>query len=131
MSIFGSIMSRVFGRGPATSPTPHPDSAVLSAPAQPEIAAGQAPAMNPFDVNALLTSLAAAHGQELQWQTSIVDLMKLVGIDSSLQARQALAKELHYAGDPSDSAKMNIWLHEQVMTKLAENGGQVPADLRD
>ncbi|MBR0655138.1 DUF3597 domain-containing protein [Plastoroseomonas arctica] len=130
MSIFGSILSRVFGRGPVTAPTPHPDSAVLSAPAEPEIAAGQAPAMNPFDVNALLTSLAAAHGQELQWQTSIVDLMKLVGIDSSLQARQALARELHYAGDVSDSARMNIWLHEQVMAKLAENGGNVPDDLR-
>ncbi len=130
MSIFGSIMSRVFGRGPVGSPTPHPDSAVLSAPPEAEIAAGQVPAMNPFDVNAQLTALAAANSQELQWQTSIVDLMKLVGIDSSLQARQALAQELHYAGDASDSAKMNVWLHAEVMQRLAANGGQVPDELR-
>ncbi len=130
MSIFGSIMSRVFGRGAVGSPTPHPDSAVLSAPPEPEIAAGQVPAMNPFDVNAQLTALASANSQELQWQTSIVDLMKLVGIDSSLQARQALAQELHYAGDVSDSAKMNMWLHAEVMKRLAANGGQVPEELR-
>ncbi|MES2713024.1 MAG: DUF3597 domain-containing protein [Pseudomonadota bacterium] len=130
MSVFGSIMSRVFGRGPVGSPTPHPESAVLSAPPEPQIAAGQVPAMNPFDINAQLTALASSNGQELQWQTSIVDLMKLVGIDSSLQARQALARELNYAGDMSDSAKMNMWLHEEVMRRLAENGGQVPAELR-
>ena len=130
MSIFGSIMSRVFGRGPVGSPTPHPQSAVLSAPSEPEIAAGQVPAMNPFDVNAQLTALASASPQELQWQTSIVDLMKLVGIDSSLQARQALAQELHYAGDVSDSAKMNMWLHAEVMKRLAANGGQVSEELR-
>ena len=74
--------------------------------------------------------MAAKNPQKLDWQHSIVDLMKLVGLDSSLSARQTLAQELQYTGDMKDSAAMNIWLHRQVMTKLAENGGKVPNDLR-
>jgi hypothetical protein len=74
--------------------------------------------------------MAQKNSQQLNWRTSIVDLMKLLDLDSSLGARQSLAKELGYTGDMHDSASMNIWLHKQVMTKLAENGGKVPADLR-
>ena len=75
--------------------------------------------------------MAKNNPQKLNWRTSIVDLMKLLDLDSSLQARKSLADELHYSGDRNDSASMNIWLHKQVMKKLAENGGKVPADLRD
>ena len=73
--------------------------------------------------------MAAASTQKLNWRTSIVDLMKLVGMESSLAERRELASELGYSADPSDSATMNIWLHKQVMSKLAENGGKVPASL--
>jgi hypothetical protein len=81
------------------------------------------------DVAQILTEMAAKSGVTLNWRTSIVDLMKLVGMDSSLGARKDLAAELGYTGDTADSAAMNIWLHKQVMKKLAENGGKVPADL--
>ena len=70
-------------------------------------------------------------GQKLNWKTSIVDLMKALNLDSSLKARQELADELGYTGDKNDSAKMNIWLHKQVIAKLAANGGKVPDDLKD
>jgi hypothetical protein len=77
-----------------------------------------------------LSNLAAQNKQKLNWRTSIVDLMKLLDLDSSLSARKQLAQELHFTGDMNDSASMNIWLHKQVMTKLAENGGKVPEELR-
>ena len=77
----------------------------------------------------MLTDLAAKSGQPSNWRTSIVDLMKLLDLDSSLSSRKELAKELNYPGDTGDSATMNVWLHKQVMQKLAENGGKVPADL--
>jgi hypothetical protein len=77
-----------------------------------------------------LTDLAAKNSQQLNWRTSIVDLMKLLNLDSSLHARQELARELHFSGDMNDSASMNIWLHKQVMHKLEENGGKVPDDLK-
>ena len=79
---------------------------------------------------AILERAVAAKKQKLNWRTSIVDLMKALDLDSSLQARQELARELHYTGDMNDSEKMNIWLHGQVMKKVAENGGKVPADLK-
>jgi hypothetical protein len=81
------------------------------------------------DVAAVLEKMAASHKEKLDWKHSIVDLMKLVGLDSSLSARKELAADLHYTGDTNDSAKMNVWLHKEVMRKLAENGGKVPADL--
>jgi hypothetical protein len=84
----------------------------------------------PVDVQAVLTNLAAHSKEKLDWRVSIVDLMKLLNLDSSLTARKALADELHYTGDKSDTATMNIWLHKQVMQKLAENGGKVPDELR-
>jgi hypothetical protein len=83
------------------------------------------------DVAASLDKLQKASGQKLNWRKSIVDLMKLLKLDSSIKARKALADELKYPGDKNDSAAMNIWLHKQVMTKLAENGGVVPQELRD
>jgi hypothetical protein len=81
-------------------------------------------------VEAVLTGLASQNKEKLDWRTSIVDLMKLLDLDSSLSARKQLAKELNYSGDTNDSAKMNVWLHRQVMIKLAENGGKVPDSLR-
>lgn len=82
------------------------------------------------DVEEILTTMQKQSGQQLNWRTSIVDLLKLLNLDSSLQARKQLAAELNYTGDTNDSATMNIWLHKQVMTKLAQNGGKVPADLQ-
>jgi hypothetical protein len=78
----------------------------------------------------VLTNLAARKGQQLDWRKSIVDLMKLLDLDSSLAARKELANELNYTGDTSDSASMNVWLHKKVMSKLAASGGKVPDDLR-
>jgi hypothetical protein len=122
MSIFGSIMSKIFGSTPAAAA---PAAAATDAPA----AAGAAAPAPVVDVVAVLTDMAAKSGQPSNWRQSIVDLMKLLGLDSSLTARTELAKELGYTGDTNDSATMNIWLHAQVMRKLAENGGKVPDDL--
>jgi len=143
-NIFGKIFPKAHAanKGPAAQPQAQaPAPSAPSAPqAQPQAAPQAAPqaqpqaapaAMEQVDVEAILTQMQASSGQQLNWRTSIVDLMKLLGLDSSLQARKELAAELHYTGDTSDSAKMNIWLHRQVMNKLAANGGKVPADLRD
>ena len=140
MSIFGNIMSAIFGRGTtaqASQPSGAqggpaagaPSSAQRSAPAAPQTAPSIVPGQS-VDVEAILNDLASKKREKLNWRTSIVDLMKLLDLDSSLSARKQLAKELHYAGDTNDSAAMNIWLHKQVMIKLAENGGKVPADLK-
>ena len=86
--------------------------------------------MSNVDVEAVLTKLAAESKEKLDWRKSIVDLMKLLNLDSSFGARKELAKELGYTGDTNNSASMNIWLHKQVMQKLAANGGKVPADLK-
>jgi hypothetical protein len=94
-------------------------------------AASGAPAPASVDVDAVLTQMASQNSEKLDYKKSIVDLMKLVGMDSSLQSRKELATELGYTGDKSDSAAMNIWLHKQVLRKLAENGGKVPANLLD
>ena len=127
MSIFGNIMSAItgFAKSLGTAATPGSSAAAGGSAAAP---AG-APPMSQVDVEAVLTGLAAKNKEKLDWRKSIVDLMKLLQLDSSFTARKALAKELGYTGDTNDSASMNIWLHKQVMTKLAENGGKVPADL--
>lgn len=138
MSIFGSIMSKIFGGGgaqaaPATSQATGGGSSAAAAPASGGGAAsstGAGGAQGNVDVEAILNDMSAKSGQTLNWRQSIVDLMKLLGLDSSLQARKELAKELHYTGDTSDSAAMNVWLHKQVMQKLAANGGKVPDDLK-
>jgi hypothetical protein len=110
---------------------PQPTPAPASQPAQQPQAAPAAAPMQQVDVEAVLNGMEQQSNQQLNWRTSIVDLLKLLGLDSSLQARKELAAELHYTGDTNDSASMNIWLHRQVMNKLAENGGKVPADLKD
>ena len=112
MSIFGKIMSAIFG----TRPMPH--RAV-------RLREGVLPGQS-VDVAPILDKAVAAKGEKLEWRTSIVDLMKALDIDSSFTARKELAKELGYTGDSNDSASMNIWLHKQVMTKLAANGGKLP-----
>ena len=128
MSIFGNIMSAIFrSASPAgTSPAGRSPSVV---PSQAPPGAAAAPTMAQVDVEAVLTKLAEQSREKLDWRRSIVDLMKLLNLDSSLAARKQLAQELHYAGNINDSASMNVWLHKQVMQKLAENGGKVPADL--
>ena len=128
MSIFGSIMHKIFGSSPAAAATPAADAAAPAADAG--AAAGAAPAGPPVDVVAVLTGMASQNSQKLNWETSIVDLMKLLGLDSSLDARKMLADELGYTGDTNDSASMNVWLHKQVMVQLAANGGIVPDSLR-
>jgi hypothetical protein len=116
----------------APQPTQAPAQQPGQQPAQqPQAAPAPAPAMQQVDVEAVLNNMQQQSGQQLNWRTSIVDLLKLLGLDSSLQARKELAAELHYTGDTNDSASMNIWLHRQVMNKLAANGGKVPADLKD
>ena len=135
MSIFGDIMSKIFGSGEAQAAQPSPAASAPSTPgaatAQTGGATATAPVGQKVDVEAILNGLAAKQAQRLNWRTSIVDLMKLLNLDSSLQARQQLAGELHYSGDMNDSASMNVWLHKQVMQKLADNGGEVPEDLKN
>jgi hypothetical protein len=131
MSILENIVSAIFHHAGAA---PTPQAAPSAAPSSPGAsAAPAAPAPQshaPVDVEAVLTKLAAQNKEHLDWRISIVDLMKLLNLDSSLSARQALADELHYTGNKHDSATMNVWLHRQVMEKVAENGGKVPDSLR-
>ncbi len=127
MSIFGKIMSSIFGRAStagASPPSPAPAPGGKSAPS------ATAGTTTQVDVADILTKLAAEKKEKLDWRRSIVDLMKLLDLDSSLSARKELAQELHYSGDMNDSAAMNVWLHKQVMQKLAENGGKVPEELK-
>ena len=117
MSIFGSIMGAIFGHGSAqasASPT----------------AAPSAPPGQTLEVAAIVDKAAAATGEKLAWRTSIVDLMKALNLDSSLAARKQLASELKYTRDTNDSATMNVWLHKQIMGKLAANGGKLPSDIK-
>ncbi len=142
MSIFGSILSKIFPSShPAvtTASTSTPTSAGAAPPSATSqssaasatpAAATSAQSMPPVDVQQVLSDLAQKRSENLNWRTSIVDLMKLLDLDSSLAARKQLATELHYSGDMNDSAAMNVWLQKQVMTKLAENGGKVPEDLK-
>ena len=128
MSIFGNIMSSIFGHGKA-----QPAQAPASAPASgsgAKTAAAPSAGQVQVDVAAVLTDLASKNKEKLDWRNSIVDLMKLLKLDSGLSARKELAKELNYTGDMNDSARMNVWLHKQVMIKLAENGGKVPDSLK-
>ena len=135
MSIFGTIMSAIFKHAnaspmaPAGQPSaPAAPPSASPAPTSPSASAAPAPSA-PVDVEAILTQLAAQNKEKLDWKHSIVDLMKLLNLDSSLTARKALATELHYTGNENDTATMNVWLIKQVMQKLADNGGKVPAGL--
>jgi hypothetical protein len=126
MSIFDAIKDAIFGKAQA-----RPAPSVVAQSDAPASSPGEtAPASAPIDVEAVLAAKAAAVGKPSNWRVSIVDLMNLLGLDSSRQNRTELARELGYDGDVADSAKMNVWLHKQVMRKLAENGGKVPAELR-
>src|SRR5438876_5193590 len=127
MSIFGKIMSAIFGH--AAGATPAGGSAASAGGAASSAASSAAPAQT-VDVAPILDKAVAAHKEKLEWRTSIVDLMKALDIDSSLAARKELAKELGYTGDTNDSASMNVWLHKQVMAKLAANGGKLPPEIK-
>ena len=133
MSIFGKIMSAIFGTkadaAPASGGASASPASGSAAPVGGSSTASAAPAQS-VDVAPILDKAVAAKGEKLAWRTSIVDLMKALDIDSSFAARKELAKELGYTGDSNDSASMNIWLHKQVMAKLAANGGKLPADVK-
>ncbi len=128
MSIFGKIMSAIFGTKADAAPTAGGAAAGGGSSAG-SPSASAAPAQT-VDVAPILDKAVAAKKEKLEWRTSIVDLMKALDIDSSLGARKELAKELGYTGDTGDSASMNIWLHKQVMTKLAANGGKLPPEIK-
>jgi len=145
MSVFGSIVSAIFGSKHAAgvtaaggSSSPAASSRTTSTSAAPAGAtAAAAPAGAPVakpisksDVEAILAKLAAEQREDLDWKSSIVDLMKLLKLDSGLGARKQLAQELGYTGALDGSAAMNVWLQKQVMTKLAESGGKVPDSLK-
>ncbi|TEA28061.1 DUF3597 domain-containing protein [Candidatus Schmidhempelia bombi] len=145
MSIFKNIMSKIFPSAFA-SETDHKEQAdkindknVTSDTTHEENSASQpqettqattAPATNKVDVVAILEEMQKKYPEKLNWHTSIVDLMKLLGLDSSLNARKQLAQELSYTGDMNDSAAMNIWLHKEIMRKIAENGGVLPESIK-
>ncbi|KQR73744.1 hypothetical protein ASG35_22505 [Burkholderia sp. Leaf177] len=142
MSIFTNILNKIFPQdhpantastgatAPSAPPSPNADSSngstVAASNVQPPVAA-----LPPVDVEAALIERQAGINTQLNWRSSIVDLLKLLDLDSGLDARTELAAELNYPGSTEDSAAMNIWLHKRVMEKLAENGGQVPADLKN
>jgi hypothetical protein len=141
MGLLSNLMSKIFSHSgaatvttggasaaPATAPSPGSAQPGTAPTATPPAAAPAGPA-KPVDIAAILDGLAAKNPEKLDWEKSIVDLMKLVGIDSSFKARKQLAQELNYTGDPNDSASMNVWLHKQVLIKISENGGKVPEDL--
>ncbi len=141
MSIFGDILSKIFpanhpavvqAQAQTASPgaaSASPAATIGAAPPASTATSGAAASAPAVDVQKILTDKAAQSGQQLNWQTSIVDLLKLLGMDSSLTARKTLASELHYSGDTNDSATMNVWLIKQVMSQLATNGGKVPTNL--
>lgn len=145
MSILGKIFGRIFPHAQAQQPAPtaqqpsSPGAAPKQTQAAPQVQTPSAPqagtaaaaTVERVDIEEVLNGLAAKNPQKLNWRTSIVDLMKLVGLESSLQERRELADELGYTGDKNDSAAMNIWLHKAVMRKMEENGGKVPASLKD
>jgi len=142
MGILSNILAKIFpshtgaaaptttAQAPTTAPgaggPPPAGTTTAAGPAAPAVKA-----MTEVDVEQMLNGMAQQAGEKLNWRTSIVDLMKLLGLDSSLASRKELAQELHYSGDMNDSAAMNIWLHRQVMNKVAANGGRVPANLKD
>lgn len=135
MGIFSNIYNKIFHHSSdaaaAATPAAAATTAPAATPAAPAPAAAPAAAAPVVDVDVVLVDLANKSAEKLNWRTSIVDLMKLLQLDSSLAARKELAQELHFTGDTNDSASMNIWLHRQVMIKLAENGGKVPEELKN
>lgn len=142
MGLFGTLMQKIFRAGAhaeappdALKPGLRPESRVTGVPggtpqaAGMQVPGGAGPVQGPVDIEKILDGMAAANKEKLDWRHSIVDLMKLVGMDSSLAERRELAADLKYTGDTNDTATMNMWLHKEVMKRLAANGGKVPADL--
>lgn len=130
MGLLSNLMSKIFSHAPAASAATTAGAvAAAGTPAQAPAAAPAAAPAQPVDVTAILDGLAAKNPEKLDWKHSIVDLMKLVGMDSSLASRKQLATELNYTGNQSDTATMNMWLQKQVLKKIADNGGKVPAEL--
>jgi hypothetical protein len=154
MGMLTSLISKIFGHAnvassapAASSATPAPANTTIESATAPSATTPAASAVSPatpapattpdpgatpaqtVDVTAILDSLAAKNPEKLDWKKSIVDLMKLVAMDSSLSARKKLAGELHYSGDENDSATMNVWLHKQVLRELSEHGGKIPPEL--
>jgi hypothetical protein len=134
MSILGNILGKIFNRdkdkpAPGAPQQPAPTSTPVQAPSTPAAATPAPQAAQPVDVAGILDFKNSVRDEKLNWQTSIVDLMKLLGMESSLAERKELADELGYTGDKSDSASMNIWLHKQVLQKIVDNGGQLPRDM--
>lgn len=132
MSLFSRILNSIFHHAePSSTTAPGPVNSAPTEISQTTTSPGiPAPVpIEPVDIEPILDGLAAKNSEDLDWKKSIVDLMKLLGIDSSLSARKELAKELSYPGDLSDSASMNVWLHKAVLQKVSENGGKVPSDL--
>jgi Rieske Fe-S protein len=128
MSIFGTIASAIFGH--STAPSTTATAGTSAAPTSASASSAAAKPMSRAEVEAMIEKIADAQDEELEWKKSIVDLMKLLKLDSSVTARKQLAQELGYTGALDGSAEMNIWLHNQVMTKLAESGGKVPDSLK-
>jgi hypothetical protein len=128
MSIFGRIKDAIFGKEAKTAPPPQATEPAASA--APTAAPSAQPVLE-VDVERVLSERATRSDQDLNWRSSIVDLMKLLELDSSLGERQELAREFGYTGELDGSAEMNIWLHKRVMTELAKNGGRIPADMLD
>ena len=124
MSILGNILGKIFKRRETASPVPAPTAAPTPAPTAAPVA------VQPVDVDGILDFMNEQRDQKLNWRTSIVDLMKLTGMDSTLAERKELANELGYTGDTSDTATMNIWLHKQVIARIRADGGQI-RDLTD
>ena len=129
MGMFNDLMTKIFRHA---APAERPHDAHISAPPSTTPGSGggsSAGVATKVDVDAILTKLATGNPEKLDWKHSIVDLMKLIDMDSSLAARKDLAADLQYGGDMTNSASMNMWLHKEVMRRLAANGGNVPADL--
>jgi hypothetical protein len=129
MSIFGTILGKIFGTTPAEAAPAAPAATTADASIAGAPASVPADAAAKVDIVAVLEDLNEKNPEVLDWRVSIVDLLKVLGIDSSLAHRKELARELKYDGDTNDSAKMNMWLHEKVIALVAANGGKVPADL--
>ena len=134
MGMLTDLMNKIF-RHSANAERPHdayvPGTPITRGTTSTSPTAPATAVLAPVDVDVILTKLASENKEPLDWKHSIVDLMKLVDMDSSVAARKTLAAELHYTGNTDDSASMNIWLHKEVMRKLADNGGKLPADLQD
>jgi hypothetical protein len=130
MSVFGNIMSAIFGSKHAAGAAAAAGPSAASSSSSATAGSTQIQPISKADVRAILEKLDKDQHEELNWKGSIVDLMKLLKLDSSLGARKQLARELGYTGPLNGSARMNIWLHKQVMTKLAESGGKVPDGIK-